>query len=106
MWIMLGTYGIMDGGSGVKGCIQKKKNSKKSEISKIVTYLSQLLSFKLSSSSLLLQNEINHFLNKFDIFWYFSTYISLSDNCHVKICKFTALSSGSLCQVYRVTDEA
>ena len=29
-----------------------------------------------------------------------------SDDCHVKICKFTALSSGSFCQMYRVTDEA
>ena len=28
------------------------------------------------------------------------------DDCHVKICKFTALSSGSFCQIYRVTDEA
>ena len=27
-------------------------------------------------------------------------------DCHVKICKFTALSSGSFCQIYRVTDEA
>ena len=35
-----------------------------------------------------------------------SSYISLSDYCHVKICKFTALSSGSFCQIYRVTDEA
>ena len=25
---------------------------------------------------------------------------------HVKICKFTAFSSGSFCQIYRVTDEA
>ena len=38
--------------------------------------------------------------------WYISSYISLSDDCHVKICKFTALSSGSFCQIYRVTDEA
>ena len=28
------------------------------------------------------------------------------DDCHVKICKFTAFSSGSFCQIYRVTDEA
>ena len=35
-----------------------------------------------------------------------SSYISLSDDCHVKICKFTVLSSGSFCQIYRVTDEA
>ena len=35
-----------------------------------------------------------------------SSYISLSDDCHVRICKFTALSSGSFCQIYRVTDEA
>ena len=27
-------------------------------------------------------------------------------SCHVKIWKFTALSSGSFCQIYRVTDEA
>ena len=39
-------------------------------------------------------------------FGYISTYISLSDDCHVKICKFTALYSGSFCQIYRVTDEA
>ena len=39
-------------------------------------------------------------------FWYISSYISLSDDCHVIICKFTALSSGSFCQNYRVTDEA
>ena len=32
--------------------------------------------------------------------------MSLSDDCHVKICKFTALSSGSFSQIYRVTDEA
>ena len=37
---------------------------------------------------------------------YISSYISPSDDCHVKICKFTALSSGSFCQIYRVTDEA
>ena len=36
----------------------------------------------------------------------FLTYISLSDDCHVKICKFTALSSGSFCQTYWVTYEA
>ena len=39
-------------------------------------------------------------------FVYISFYISLSDDCHVKTCKFTALSSGSFCQIYRVTDEA
>ena len=38
--------------------------------------------------------------------WYISSYISLSDDSHVKIFKFTALSSGSFCQIYRVTDEA
>ena len=27
-------------------------------------------------------------------------------SCHVKIWKFTALSSGSFCQIYRGTDEA
>ena len=36
---------------------------------------------------------------------YFVLYQSL-DDCNVKICKFTALSSGSFCQIYRVTDEA
>ena len=41
-----------------------------------------------------------------EIFWYISSYISLSDDCHVKICKFTALSSGPFCQIYRVSDEA
>ena len=46
------------------------------------------------------------FLTNFKYFGYISTYISLSDDCHVKICKFTALSSGSFCQIYRVTDEA
>ena len=40
------------------------------------------------------------------MFWYISSYISLSDDCNIKICKFTALSSGSFCQIYRVTDEA
>ena len=40
------------------------------------------------------------------LFWYISSYISLSDDCHVKIWKFTAFSSGSFCQIYRVTDEA
>ena len=40
------------------------------------------------------------------VFCYISSCISLSDDCHVKICKFTALSSGSFCQIYRVTDEA
>ena len=48
-------------------------------------------------------------LYKFLIFYIFChilTYISLSDDYHVKICKFTALSSDSFCQIYRVTDEA
>ena len=36
---------------------------------------------------------------------YFVLYQSLDDR-NVKICKFTALSSGSFCQIYRVTDEA
>ena len=40
------------------------------------------------------------------VFGYISIYISLSDDCHVKICKLTAFSSGSFCQIYRVTDEA
>ena len=40
------------------------------------------------------------------IYTHTSIYISLSDDCHVKICKFTALSSGSFCQIYRITDEA
>ena len=40
-----------------------------------------------------------------NILVYFVLYQS-SDDCHVKICKFTALSSGSFCQIYRVTDEA
>ena len=40
------------------------------------------------------------------LFWYISSYISLSDDCHVKICKFTALSSGSFCQIHKVTDAA
>ena len=39
-------------------------------------------------------------------FWYISSYISLSDDCHVIICKFTALSTVSFCQIKRVTDEA
>ena len=45
-----------------------------------------------------------------NILVYFVLYQSFrrsgSDDCHVKICKFTALSSGSFCQIYRVTDEA
>ena len=40
-----------------------------------------------------------------NILVYFVLYQS-SDDYHVKICKFTALSSGSFCQIYRVTDEA
>ena len=40
------------------------------------------------------------------MFWYFLTYISLSDKCHIKMCTFTVLSSGSFCQIYWVTDEA
>ena len=48
-----------------------------------------------------------HFLNKFEIFWYFSTYISVFETTAVvKICKFTVFSSGSFCQSFRVTDEA
>ena len=38
-----------------------------------------------------------HFLNKFEIF---------ETTAVVKICKFTIFSSGSFCQIYRVTDEA
>ena len=38
-------------------------------------------------------------------FVYFILY-QLLDDCHVKICKFTALSSGSFCQFYRFNDEA
>ena len=34
------------------------------------------------------------------------SYISLSDDCHVEICKAKASSTGSFCQIYRVTDEA
>ena len=33
-------------------------------------------------------------------------YMQYTDDCNVKICKFTALSSGSFCQISRVTDEA
>ena len=33
-------------------------------------------------------------------------FISLLNDCHVKLCKFTVFSSGSFCQIYRVTDEA
>ena len=33
-------------------------------------------------------------------------FVLQTDDCHVKICKFTALSSGSFCQIHRVTDEA
>ena len=36
---------------------------------------------------------------------YFDLYQSFR-RLHVKICKFTALYSGSFCQIYRVTDEA
>ena len=36
----------------------------------------------------------------------FFVLISLSDDCHVTICKFTAFSFGSFCQIYSVTDEA
>ena len=43
-------------------------------------------------------------------FKYFNIFLliltSLSDDCRVKICKFTALSSGSFCQIYRITDQA
>ena len=51
-----------------------------------------------------------HFLNKFEIFWYFScNYFDISvfeTTAVVKIYKFTVFSSGSFCQIYRVTDEA
>ena len=40
-----------------------------------------------------------------NIWVYFDLYQSL-DDCHVKICKFTALYSGSFCQIDRITDEA
>ena len=33
------------------------------------------------------------------------SYISLWNDCHVKIFKHTVFSSGSFCQIYRVTDE-
>ena len=39
-------------------------------------------------------------LNKFEIFWYFSTYTSLCDDCHVKICKLTVFSSGSFWEIW------
>ena len=31
---------------------------------------------------------------------------TLLNDCHVTSCKFTVFSTGSFCQVYRVTDEA
>ena len=43
---------------------------------------------------------------RIETFWYFSTYISLRNDCHVINCKFTVFFTGSFCQVYRVTDEA
>ena len=49
---------------------------------------------------------LDSFSNILLIFRYISTYISLSDDFHVKNCNITALSSGSFCQIYRVTDEA
>ena len=39
-------------------------------------------------------------------FEYFGIFRLISDDSHVKICTFTALSPGSFCQIYRVTDEA
>ena len=46
-----------------------------------------------------------HFLNKFEIFWYFD--ISVFEmTAVIKICKFTVFSSGSFCQIYRVSDES
>ena len=50
--------------------------------------------------------RLDSFSKQILIFWYISSYISPSDDCLVKICKFTALSSGSFSQIYRVTDEA
>ena len=50
--------------------------------------------------------RVDSFSKQILIVWYISSYISLSEDCNVKICKFTALSSGSFCQIYRVTDEA
>ena len=44
-----------------------------------------------------------HFRNKFEIFWYFSTYQSLR---RLPLLKITVFSSESICQHYRVTDEA
>ena len=47
-----------------------------------------------------------HFLNKFEIFWYFLNISVFETTAVIKICKFTVFSSGSFCQIYRVTDEA
>ena len=47
-----------------------------------------------------------HFLNKFEIFWYFSTYQSLRRLPLLKFANSQYFSSGSFCQIYMVTDEA
>ena len=49
---------------------------------------------------------LDSFSKQILVFGYISTCISLLDDYHVKLCKFTALYSGSFCQIYRVTDEA
>ena len=48
------------------------------------------------------------FLNKFkfEILWYFFDLYQSWNDCHAKIFKYTVFSSGSFCQIYRVTDEA
>ena len=46
---------------------------------------------------------LDSFLNKFEILLYFSTSISLWNDCHIKNCKFTVFSTGSF---WQVTEEA
>ena len=47
-----------------------------------------------------------HFLNKFEIFCYFSSILVFETTAINTTSKFTVFSSGSFCQIYRVTDEA
>ena len=46
------------------------------------------------------------YLNKFEIFWYFFDISVFETTTVIKICKFTVFSSGSFCQIYRVTEGA
>ena len=47
-----------------------------------------------------------HFLNTFEIFWYFSTISVFETTAIIRTSKITVFFSGSFCQMYMVTYEA